>query len=69
MHTKATENMMNVTKWKVRPKCGGAWLVVDTLAELEEMLAHEGPGFEDYDLRRVEMTEAEVAAIGEFDGW
>lgn len=58
------------TGWKVRPKSGGAWLFVDRLEELDDMLEHEGDddagGFE---LQRVSMPATDWERMREFDGW
>lgn len=56
--------------WKVRPKCGGSWLFVNSLAELEGSLEHEGDDdSHGWELRRVTLTEDEAANMREFDGW
>lgn len=55
--------------WSVRPKVGGARLVVRALAELDDWLAPEASVGEAFDLRLEEMTEAEIEKLGEFDGW
>lgn len=58
-----------VRVWSVRPKAGGARLVVCALAELDGWLAPEASVGETFDLRLEEMTEAEIEKLGEFDGW
>jgi len=51
--------------FKVRPAHGGQWLIVTTLRDLDDMI--EDP--DTFEIVPVEMSEAELEALGEFSGW
>lgn len=54
--------------WKVRPSDGGSWLFLESVDDLRHMDMDIEPGTA-FELVSIEMTEAEVEALGEFDGW
>lgn len=58
--------------WKVRPKSGGSWLIVQQLAELGELLGTEEEMDEEereFELVVVYMSQEEIENLGEWDGW
>ncbi len=55
--------------WKVRPMGGGSWLFIEHLAHLRDVLDGDIEAGLTFELVSIEMTEAEVEALGEFDGW
>lgn len=63
-----TETEAKVQCFLMRPQCGGQWLVclhsIDVAAMLDE--ADEGSV---YEVKVVEMTDAEIEKAGEFNGW
>lgn len=65
------EGAMNgkIQVWKVRPKEGGPWLIVEALSELEEVLTSEANAERGWELQRSFMTQEEFNNIGDFDGW
>lgn len=65
----AIQAATKVRVWSVRPEEGGAPLFVRKLAELDDWLEHETSVGRRFRLELVEMTEAELNALGEFDGW
>lgn len=62
-----------VSIWRVKPKSGGSWLIGRSLADLSETLEAEATWGDDAEtefiLERTRMTEAELANLGDFDGW
>lgn len=53
--------------WKVRPKSGGSWLIVQQLAEFGELLGDEEE--REFELVVVYMSQEEIENLGEWDGW
>lgn len=58
--------------WKVRPAEGGAWLYTDKLGNFTDVLGDGDDAVRDgdaYELYAVMMTQAEIDALPEWDGW
>ena len=49
----------------IRPCEGGEWLYIDSWSDLDDMIEEDGQ----FEIRFIEMTDAEVEALGEFAGW
>ena len=54
--------------WKIRPATGGSWLIVP-FNKLDEGLADMVQVGEELKIVAVRMTQKEVDALGDFDGW
>lgn len=63
----SAEEQHKTKMWKVRPKSGGSWLIVQHLAELGELLGDEEE--REFELVVVYMSQEEIENLGEWDGW
>jgi len=54
--------------WKVRPSCGGQWLICKDIAAFGEML-EGGDAGDEYELVYDEMTEEDYTNLPEHGGW
>lgn len=57
-----------IVVFKLRPKGGGEWLMVEDILDYREML-DEAKGGDEFELVCVEMTRDEIDALGDFGGW
>ncbi len=55
--------------WRARPSCGGPWCYDASLASLAAMIDDGASPGESYEIECVELTDEQVANMGEFGGW
>ena len=56
------------TVFKMRPACGGQWLLCLHSIEVATMLDEADEG-STYEVEVIEMTDAQIENTGEFNGW
>lgn len=69
-HDKSTETEVEakLQVFQMRPKCGGPWLLCLHSIDVAAMLDEADTG-STYEVKVVEMTDAEIEKAGEFNGW